>query len=42
MRGMAPTRITRLGLVNAYLVDLTLPPRDLVCPSTGGLFERFG
>jgi pimeloyl-ACP methyl ester carboxylesterase len=28
--------------VNAYLRDLTLPPADLVCPSTGGLFEGFG
>jgi hypothetical protein len=28
--------------VNAYLVDLTLPAPGLVCPSTGGLLERFG
>ena len=28
--------------VNAYLLDLTLPPPDLICPSTGGLFEGFG
>ena len=28
--------------VNAYLIDLTLPPPDLICPSTGGLFEGFG
>jgi pimeloyl-ACP methyl ester carboxylesterase len=24
--------------VNAYLLELTLPPADLICPSTGGLF----
>ena len=28
--------------VNAYLRDLTLPPANLICPSTGGLFEGFG
>jgi hypothetical protein len=28
--------------VNAYLIDLALPPADLICPSTGGLFEGFG
>jgi len=31
-----------LEAVNAYLRDLTLPPRDLICPSTGGVFEGFG
>jgi pimeloyl-ACP methyl ester carboxylesterase len=28
--------------VNAYLLDLTLPPADLICPSTGGLFAGAG
>ena len=28
--------------VNTYLIDLTLPPPDLICPSTGGLFTGFG
>jgi hypothetical protein len=28
--------------VNAYLIDLTLPPPDLICPSTGGLFAGAG
>ena len=28
--------------VNAYLIDLTLPPPDLICPSTGGLFAGVG
>jgi pimeloyl-ACP methyl ester carboxylesterase len=28
--------------VNTYLRDLTLPPADLICPSTGGMFEGFG
>jgi pimeloyl-ACP methyl ester carboxylesterase len=28
--------------VNAYLIDLTLPPPDLICPSTGGLFAEAG
>lgn len=28
--------------VNAYLRDLTLPPANLICPSTGGMFEGFG
>ena len=28
--------------VNAYLTDLTLPPPDLICPSTGGLFAGVG
>jgi hypothetical protein len=27
--------------VNACLVDLILPPADLICSSRGGLFERF-
>ncbi len=27
--------------VNAYLIDLTLPAKGLVCPSTDGLFARF-
>jgi pimeloyl-ACP methyl ester carboxylesterase len=29
-------------VVNAYLLDLTLPLPGFVCPSTGGIFERFG
>src|SRR5215212_1923650 len=28
--------------VNAYLIDLTLPPPDLICPSTRGLFAGAG
>jgi pimeloyl-ACP methyl ester carboxylesterase len=28
--------------VNTYLIDLTLPPPDLICPSTGGLFVGSG
>lgn len=28
--------------INAYLIDLSLPPTDLICPSTGGLFEGIG
>jgi hypothetical protein len=28
--------------VNTYLIDLTLPPPDLICPSTGGLFAGGG
>ena len=28
--------------VNAYLIDLTLPPPNLICPSTGGLFAGAG
>ena len=28
--------------VNTYLIDVTLPPPDLICPSTGGLFTGFG
>jgi hypothetical protein len=28
--------------VNAYLCNLTLPPPNLICPSTGGMFEGFG
>jgi pimeloyl-ACP methyl ester carboxylesterase len=28
--------------INAYLIDLTLPPANLICPSTGGMFEGFG
>src|SRR5215213_8865023 len=28
--------------VNAFLRDLTLPPPNLICPSTGGLFAEFG
>jgi pimeloyl-ACP methyl ester carboxylesterase len=28
--------------INAYLLDLKLPAPGLVCPSTGGLFERLG
>ncbi len=28
--------------INAYLLDLPLPPRGLVCLSTGWLFERLG
>jgi pimeloyl-ACP methyl ester carboxylesterase len=31
-----------LEAVNVYLRDLTLPPSDLICPSTGGVFEGFG
>jgi pimeloyl-ACP methyl ester carboxylesterase len=31
-----------LEAVNAYLRDLTLPPPDLICPSTGGVFQGFG
>jgi pimeloyl-ACP methyl ester carboxylesterase len=27
--------------VNAYLLDLTLPDPNLICSSTGGLFEQF-
>jgi pimeloyl-ACP methyl ester carboxylesterase len=30
------------GAVNTYLRDLTLPPANLICPSTGGMFERSG
>jgi hypothetical protein len=29
-------------VVNAYLIDLTLPPPDLICPSTDGLFTGAG
>ena len=28
--------------VNTYLRDLTLPPPNLICPSTGGMFEGIG
>jgi pimeloyl-ACP methyl ester carboxylesterase len=31
-----------LEAVNAYLRELTLPPPDLICPSTGGVFAGFG
>ena len=31
-----------LDAVNAYLRDLTLPPPELICPSTGGVFEGVG
>jgi pimeloyl-ACP methyl ester carboxylesterase len=31
-----------LEAVNVYLRDLTLPPPDLICPSTGRVFEGFG
>jgi hypothetical protein len=31
-----------LEAVNAYLIDLTLPPPNLICPSTGGVFAMAG
>jgi hypothetical protein len=31
-----------LEAVNAYLRDLTLPPPDLICPSTGRVLAGFG
>jgi pimeloyl-ACP methyl ester carboxylesterase len=31
-----------LEAVNAYLRDLTLPPPDLICPSSGGALEGIG
>jgi pimeloyl-ACP methyl ester carboxylesterase len=31
-----------LDAINAYLVDLTLPPATLICTSTGGLFSAGG